>query len=132
MLLCDAAEEANGKLFILGGGWSVLRRPSPMALAIRLSVPWDRANEPHTITATLLDEDGETVDPGEGPITVEGIVEVGRPAGVKPGTPLDSPFVLSFPPLPLEAGRYVWELEAEGATLARAAFTVLAEAPATT
>jgi hypothetical protein len=86
MLLCDAAQEANGKLFVLGGGWSVMNGPSPMALAIKLSIPWDRANEPHDLRAALLDSDGNEVDPGEGPVVIEGKIEVGRPPGIKPGS----------------------------------------------
>ncbi len=127
MLLCDAAAESNGKLFVLGGGWSVLHGPSPMALAIKLSVPWDQANQPHAIRAVLVSADGDVVDAGNGPVTVEGQVEVGRPPGLKPGTPLDSPFVLSFPPLELEPGGYVWELEVDGTTMARNPFTVLSQ-----
>jgi hypothetical protein len=127
MLLCDAADESGGKLYVLGGGWSIIRgQPSPMALAIKMSVPWDQANHPFSIKTMLVTDDGEPV-PGpdsEDPLVVEGTVEVGRPTGLKPGTPLDTPFVLSFPPLPLEPGGYVWELEIDGTTMARAPFRV--------
>ena len=126
MLLCDAAEESGGKLYILGGGWSVVNGAAPMALAVKLSVPWDQANQQHSIKATLLTDDGEPADAGEGPIGAEGQVEVGRPAGLKPGTPLDTPFVLNFPPLPLNPGGYVWELEVDGTPMARTPFTVKA------
>ena len=37
MLLCDAAQESGGKLYILGGGWSIIRTPNtptPMSLAM--------------------------------------------------------------------------------------------------
>jgi hypothetical protein len=128
MLLCDAAAESGGKLYVLGGGWSLVRNPNvplPMALAIKVSVPWDQANVRHKIELTLVTEDGESVDRGEGPIQVEGLLEVGRPAGVKPGTPLDSPFVLTIPPLSLPPGGYVWELQIEDSIVARAPFRVL-------
>ncbi len=61
MLLCDAADEAGGKLYILGGGWSVLQipnLPTPMALAIMISVPWDQSNMRHTLAVRLVTEDG--------------------------------------------------------------------------
>lgn len=128
MLLCDAAEESGGKLYILGGGWSAIQVPNvpaPMALAIKMSVPWDQANEPHQISAWLKSEDGEQVDFGQGPIGAAGEIEVGRPAGLKRGSPLDAPFVLKFAPLALSAGGYVWELEIDGTQMARVPFRVL-------
>src|SRR4051794_33041064 len=101
MLVCDAAQESGGKLFILGGGWSVIRAPNvpvPMSLAIKMSVPWDRTNQPHKIRAALITEDGDPVlaDPASGAaVQMQGDIEVGRPPGIKPGTPLDTPFVLN-------------------------------------
>jgi len=46
--LADAAQEVRGKLYILGGGWSVTGPDvPPMALAIKLDVPWSDANASH-------------------------------------------------------------------------------------
>jgi hypothetical protein len=123
MFLCDAAESVGGKLYILGGGWSQINNPgipTNMALAIKLSVPWDRANEPLGVRATLLTEDGQPVILGPGPIRLEGEVEVGRPPGLKRGTPLDFNFVLNFPGIALGPGGYVWELEIDDELMARA------------
>jgi hypothetical protein len=40
MMLADAAQVANGKLFILGGGWSVTGpEPSPSAIVLKIAVP---------------------------------------------------------------------------------------------
>jgi hypothetical protein len=127
MLLCDAADESGGKLYVLGGGWSVIRvpnTPTPMALAIKMAVPWDKTNQPHQIEAVLVNEDGDSVDSGDGPVKVEGAVEVGRPPGLKPGTPIDTPFVLNFGALSLPPGGYVWELSVDGSVLAREPFRV--------
>ena len=47
MLLCDSAQSIGGKLYVLGGGWSILRKTGnlmTMALAVKLSIPWSRAN----------------------------------------------------------------------------------------
>jgi hypothetical protein len=132
MLLCDAAQESQGKLHILGAGWSHLHAPSPMALAIKLTVPWDQTNQPFGVRAKLVTNDGEPVDPsgGEaGPVEVTGEFEVGRPPGIKPGSSINLPFAWSFSPLALEPGGYVWELEVNGSVLAREAFTVTAEQP---
>jgi hypothetical protein len=127
LLLCDAAQEVGGKLYILGGGWSVMAADTPtsMALAVKLSVPWDRANTRHKVVVDLLDADGGPVDLGEGPVRIEGEFEVGRPPGLKAGTPLDAPFVANFPGLALEPGSYVWELEVDGTSMARASFLAI-------
>ena len=120
ILLADAAQAVEGKLFVLGGGWSITGpEPSPMALAIKIEVPWDQANQQHACRLELLDSDGQAVrvDTGEGeqPIFIEAGFEVGRPAGVKPGTPIDLPLAINIPPFPLEpSGRYEWRLTING------------------
>ena len=127
MLLCDAAEEVGGKLYILGGGWSFLHRPdvpTNMALAVKIAVPWNETNREHALRAHLLTEDGEAVEVGGEAVEATGNFEVGRPPGVKPGSDLDAPFVLGFQ-LALPAGGYVWELEIDGETEARVPFRVL-------
>lgn len=133
MLLCDAAQEVGGKLYILGGGWSVIWLPgvpTPVTLAVKLSVPWDQTNRPHAVRASLVTEDGEAVDLGSGPVEASGNVEVGRPPGVKPGTPLDVPFVLPFGFLAFQPGGYVWELEVDDEPVARVPFRVMPGPPA--
>jgi hypothetical protein len=62
MMLADAAQEVGGKLYVLGGGWSITGpEPVPMAIALKLEVPWDRTNLQHSLLLELLDEDGEPV-----------------------------------------------------------------------
>lgn len=105
MLLCDAAQATGGKLFILGGGLSVIGpKAQPLALAIRITVPWDRANIPHDWRIQLLDEDGRSVKLGEREITVTGRFEAGRPAGLRPGTPLGVALAINITPIPLPSG----------------------------
>lgn len=132
MLLCDAAEQQGGKLYILGGGFSIIWAPNTpvnMALAVKVSVPWDRANEKHQIHAALITDDGDAVDVGAGPVEVQGELEVGRPAGLKRGVPLDAPFALSFSGLVLQPGGYVWVLEIDGDEMARTTFRVMEGPP---
>lgn len=130
MLLCDAAESVGGKLYILGAGWSEMfaGNPTNMALAVKLSIPWDHANRPMTIRASLLNEDGGLVDFGVGPVTAEGGIEVGRPPRMKHGTPLDASFVLNFPGITLTPGGYVWQLEVDDAVKARVPIRVHSQA----
>ena len=116
MMLADAAQAIDNKLYILGGGWSVTGPdPAPSAIAIQVKVPWDEANRRHRMRLELLDTDGDHVmlegPAGEEAIVVEHEFEVGRPPGIKPGTPIEMSLALSFGPLPLEpGGRYEWRL----------------------
>jgi len=137
ILLADAAQAAEGKLYVLGGGWSITGpEPSPMALAIKIEVPWDQANQPHVCRLELLDSDGqpinaETPDGDEAEIFFEANFEVGRPVGVKPGTPIDLPLAVNIPPLPLQpGGRFEWRLSIDGRTEAdwRVAFSTRSHA----
>jgi hypothetical protein len=120
ILLSDAAEAVNGKLYILGGGWSICGpEPAPMALAIKVEIPWDQTNARHELRVDLVDADGQPVTveapEGERPIFVTASFEVGRPAGVKPGTPIDLPIALRLGPLPLPpGGRFEWRLSIDG------------------
>jgi hypothetical protein len=118
MLLADAVEAAEGKLYILGGGWSVRSPdPVPMAIALYVQVPRDRTNEEHVWVLELVDADGQAVlvDEDDEPVRLEGGFEVGRPPGTKPGTPIDVPLAINFGPMPLEpGGRYEFRLAIDG------------------
>ncbi|HEV8298886.1 MAG TPA: hypothetical protein VGQ20_16385 [Acidimicrobiales bacterium] len=112
MVLADSAQVADGKLYILGGGITVVGpRPQPLAIALLIAVPWDRANIAHQWVLELLDEDGHPVPDAERPVVVGGRFEAGRPAGLRPGTPLGVPLAINFTTLPVHPGRsYVWQL----------------------
>lgn len=120
MLLADSAQEVGGKLYILGGGWSITTGGTPSAIAIKFDVPWDRANQPHLIVLELLTTDGEAVlvpgpDGEEVPLRFEGTLEVGRAPGLKPGSPIDAAMAINISPLPLDADqRYEWRLSING------------------
>ena len=113
MLLADFAQVADGKLTVVGGGWSLSGpEPTPFGIAILVHVPWDQANRRHTLRLELVDADGEPVtvpgdDGEEAPIVFLDDVEfeVGRPAGIKPGTPLELPLAVNSGPLPARAGQ---------------------------
>lgn len=114
MLLADAVQVAEGKLYILGGGWSI-GGPDPirMALAVKIDVPWDMGNTRHHFRLDLLDEDGSPViiptAEKAGPVSISGYFEVAQPTGLKVGTPLDAAMAYNIGPLPLTPDRrYVW------------------------
>ena len=105
ILLCDAAQASNGKLFVLGGGLTVIGpKPQPLALAIHVTVPWDRANISHTWKLELVDEDGRPALVGDKPVAVNGRFEAGRPAGLRAGTPLGVALAINLTALRLNPG----------------------------
>ena len=116
LLLADAAQVADGKLFILGGGQHEIGPgPQPLAIAMLLDVPWDLTNTQHEWQFELLDEDGSPVFFDDQPILVGGQFEAGRPAGATPGTPIAVPLAINFTALPVEPGRrYDWRLVIDG------------------
>jgi hypothetical protein len=129
LLLCDFAEEINGKLYIMGGGWSrfTIQQPeASMAIAAKLLVPWTDANRQHAILVRLVTEDGEPVPDADGqPVELSGKMEVGRPAGLPPGTDLDVPIVFRIERLAIEAGRFRWELLVNDELIQKATFDVV-------
>lgn len=122
LLLADSAQEINGKLYILGGGWSITGPiPTPSALAVKIEVPWDRANLKHEFHLELLTSDGEPVPAPFGaegemvPVRVDGEFEPGRPPGIMHGSPLDVAMAFNFPPFQLDPqSRYQWRLSVPG------------------
>jgi len=84
-VLADAAQVVGGKLYLIGGGWDtvwVTQFPAAHAFAIcvGLRVPWDLTNRPHTMNIVVETADGEKL--GE----ISGNFEVGKPAGLAPGS----------------------------------------------
>lgn len=116
LLLADFAQVAEGKLTVVGAGWSAIGpAPSPFAIAMIFEVPWDRTNEHHRFRLELVDLDGNPVmvdtPRGDEPLFIEGGFEVGRPPGIKRGTPINFPAALNMGPQPLPpGGRYEWRL----------------------
>lgn len=128
MVLCDAAQEAAGKLYIIGGGWNVLLQPNvptSIALAIILHFDWNETNRKHQIEIELQTADGEVFEVEENPVRVVTSAEVGRPPGIKPGSEINAPLAPSFNGLALPSGSFVWILRVGEAVLARAPFIVL-------
>ena len=84
LLLADHSEAVNGKLYMVGGGWNVLRLPElphewGFHIALGLDVAWDETNQPHNLQVNIHDPDG--VELGEG-LTAE--FETGRPPACPP------------------------------------------------
>ncbi len=86
IILADAAEAVNNKLYLIGGGWETLTINAalpiahPCAVAVAFSVPWNKTNQQHNIEIAIEDQNGAEL------VRVEGQVEVGRPPGIPLGT----------------------------------------------
>jgi len=85
LLLTDHSEAVNGKLYMTGGGWNVLRFPElpqewTFGIALGIDVAWDETNRSHDLLLKIEDPDG--VQLGE---SLEGNFETGRPPGMPPG-----------------------------------------------
>jgi hypothetical protein len=112
MLLADSAQVADSKLFILGGGLSVIPpTPAPLAIAAKIDVPWDQADTLHDWKLELLDADGMPVLANDLPVLVQGQFQVNRVDDLYPGAPLPMPLAVNFSGLTLPPGqRFAWRL----------------------
>lgn len=130
-LLADAVQVANGKLFILGGGWARLTVDAlpvnrPFELAVRVIVPWTETNRKLPFELQLLDEDGNPLLDQ----VVRADISVGRPVQLKEGTDQVVPLTLRLPNVRLEKeGRFAFTLSFQGTELARTAFDLVHKAP---
>jgi hypothetical protein len=128
MILADFAQVIGGKLYIMGGGWSVTSPQTPLsAIAIKVEVPWTHSNQDHEFRLELLEDGHQPVlvqtPEGNTQVLLGGKFQVGRPAGIPQGTPLDVPLAANIPPLPLKPGtRYVWKLSIDNEETTRVAF----------
>lgn len=95
--VADAAQVADGKLNLLGAGWTHLLvenlpgRPAlPFSVACFLVVPWSQTNRPIGFRFELTDADGQPL--GE---LAAGEVTAGRPAQLAAGAPQLIPIAFS-------------------------------------
>jgi uncharacterized protein DUF6941 len=123
MLICDAAVLAEGKLFMLGGGWSICAAdmPLPMALAIRLEFPFQPEPLAFKMALTLeyTGADGKTLPAIR--TSSETTITPDEP-GAGLGASLIAQFAMQFGTPMLPAGRYEWLLRVDRRLVGRAGF----------
>jgi hypothetical protein len=124
LLLADHAEAHNGKLTIVGGGWTEHRRQvadakrppvTHLGIGVGVLVPWTQTNRAFQLVVRLEDEDGGVH------ANVEGKLEVGRPAGLPQGSDQRAVFALNVNTVFPGPGGYrvVATIPGEGGTEAR-------------
>ena len=121
MWLADYAQVADGKLNVIGGGWSVIGpQPQGYFIALLIEMPWNAAGIQHTAKLELIDDQGHAVivespEGDEVPMTIIGQFGMAPALGIKNGTPLVMPLAIPVPLIPIPAGgRYEWRLEING------------------
>ena len=98
LILADAAQVVDGKLYLLGGGWDRLTIntgfpvQNTIAVAMSFTVPWLETNQQHHIQLEITDQDHTKVL-----ATLEAGLEVGRPPGIEHGTEQRSQLAAAFP-----------------------------------
>jgi hypothetical protein len=122
MLLAEAAQVADGKLYILGAGWSQLGAgPSQMAVAVLLEFTAAEAGGQHHFELFLTDSDHQPVftesATGSQPVEVRGDAAVSLPPDYDRRLPVPWPIAVNVPGLSLVPGRgYQWNLVVDGET----------------
>jgi Family of unknown function (DUF6941) len=107
VVLADAVQAVGGKLYILGGGWSIFRSanfPTPIqiGLAISLSFGADEAGMKVPLSIIIADEAGVPIVP-----EMKGQIEIGPPITDLPnGITRRMPFAANMGIMLPRAGRY--------------------------
>jgi Family of unknown function (DUF6941) len=111
-LLADSAQVANGKLFILGGGWSLYRSgvypvAIQMAVAFLMSFNSGEVGSNYPMVVTIADEAGVPIAP-----SVQGQLQVGPPPPEVPqGSAIKIPIVANIMTLQIpRAGKYAIDI----------------------
>jgi hypothetical protein len=126
-MLCDSAQVQSGKLFILGGGFDTINVPGlpatqrNLSLAMVAEVGQEDRQRDLELHISLVDEDGKAVG-----VEAKGMLRVGAPPNLPPGTPSVVPIVSPFQNITFaEAKGYVFVVTFEDEELARVRFRVV-------
>jgi hypothetical protein len=109
LLIADYARVADGKLDLVGAGWTVTG-PGPVTFGVGIlfQISWDEANRTHRFVLDLLDADGNPMlapDATQPLLHADGDFETGRPVGLKPGMSQHGPVALNVAGMPLPSGQ---------------------------
>jgi hypothetical protein len=129
LLLADHAEAVNGKLYMTGGGWNVLRLPElphdwAFHIALGIDVAWHETNDPHELQVNIQDPDG--VELGEG---LAANFETGRPPGMTAGQEQRLVMSIGTTATFSTAGPHAAVVNVDGEELGRARFYLMEGPP---
>ena len=125
IILADAAQVVDGKLYLMGGGWKVLTVngefpvQQPMAVAVSYEVPWGETNMQQQSELEVQTEDGHVL------AGIQVGFEVGRPPGM-PAGPQRFQFAANINLSIQSAGTYVIIAKVDGQEARRVDFHVVA------
>ena len=122
LMLADNAQAVDGKLYILGGAWNMLRFPQfPASLivgiAVAIDVDWNETNRRHHLDIHFEDADGNDMEPRIG-----ADFEAGRPPGAIAGAELRIVLAVNGPISIPAPGTYSAVASVGGEELARTRF----------
>src|SRR4029077_6949545 len=129
LMLTDYSEAVNGKLYLTGGGWNVLRLPElphewSFHIGLGIDVAWHETNNPHELSVTIQDPDG--IELGDG-LTAN--FETGRPPGMPQGQEQRLVMAIASPATFPTAGPHAAVVEVNGEELGRARFYLMEGVP---
>ena len=125
LMLADSAQAVEGKLYVLGGAWNMLRFPQfPASLivgiAVAIDVDWNETNQRHHLDIHFEDADGNEMEPRIG-----ADFEAGRPPGAIAGADLRIVLAVNGPLSIPAAGTYSAVASVGGQELARSRFQAI-------
>jgi uncharacterized protein DUF6941 len=129
LLLADHAEAVNGKLYMTGGGWNVLRLPElphewAFHIALGIDIGWHETNATHELLVGIHDPDG--IELGEG---LTASFETGRPPGMPTGQEQRLVMSIGASATFTAAGPHAAVVQVDGEELGRARFYLMEGAP---
>ena len=111
IITADAATVSEGKINILGGGWTQISAgPANFTLVVRVDIPWTMTNQHLPWSLALVDQDGRPYVPegNDDPVELAGDLHMERPEQGNYGASFDAPMLFPFIGLPLRPGTYEW------------------------
>ena len=125
LMLADSAQAVDGKLYVLGGAWNMLRFPEfpaslMVGIAVAIDVDWTETNARHHLDIHFEDADGNEMDPRIG-----ADFEAGRPPGAIAGAELRIVMAVNGPVAIPGPGQYAAVASVGGVELARSRFQAL-------
>jgi hypothetical protein len=129
LLLADSAQAVDGKLYVLGGAWNMLRFPAfpasiMVGIGVAIDVDWTETNQRHHLDVHFEDADGQPMDPRIG-----ADFEAGRPPGAIAGAELRIVLAVNGPLAVPAPGQYAAVASIGGVELARSRFQAIQGPP---